>query len=85
VINQLDPAQMSGTVMAVTDVARPAIEGMQRRWPNFGRGNDLIDMNREWPGNETVSPRPVDTRGSYSTGCGKLESIFRTRRGGDNA
>src|SRR6516162_2930335 len=52
VMNQLDPAQMSGTVMAVTDVSRPAIEGMQRRWPNSGRGVDLIDMNREWPGNE---------------------------------
>jgi predicted deacylase len=38
--------------MAVTDVARPALEGMQRRWPNAGRGIDLIDMNREWPGNE---------------------------------
>ncbi|MBB3452882.1 hypothetical protein FHT86_001138 [Rhizobium sp. BK313] len=52
VMNQLDPAQMSGTVMAVTDVARPAMESMQRRWPNQGRGIDLIDMNREWPGNE---------------------------------
>ncbi|MCZ8543791.1 succinylglutamate desuccinylase/aspartoacylase family protein [Mesorhizobium qingshengii] len=52
VMNQLDPTQMSGTVMAVTDVARPALEGMQRRWPNSGRGNDLTDMNREWPGNE---------------------------------
>ena len=52
VMNQLDPAEMSGTVMAVTDVSRPAIEGMQRRWPNSGRGTDLIDMNREWPGNE---------------------------------
>lgn len=52
VMNQLDPAAMSGTVMAVTDVSRPAIEGMQRRWPNSGRGSDLIDMNREWPGNE---------------------------------
>ena len=39
VMNQLDPARMSGTVMAVTDVARPAMEGMQRRWPNQGRGN----------------------------------------------
>jgi hypothetical protein len=28
------------------------MEGMQRRWPNSGRGIDLIDMNREWPGNE---------------------------------
>ena len=52
VMNALDPAEMSGTVMAVTDVSGPALEGMQRRWPNSGRGADLIDMNREWPGNE---------------------------------
>jgi predicted deacylase len=52
VMNQLNPAEMSGTVMAVTDVSRPALESMQRRWPNSGRGADLIDMNREWPGNE---------------------------------
>src|SRR5262245_16488269 len=52
VMNQLDPAEMSGTVMAVTDIARPALESMQLRWPNQGRGPDLIDMNREWPGNE---------------------------------
>jgi uncharacterized protein len=52
VMSQLDPAKMSGTVMAVTDVSRPALESMQRRWPNQGRGIDLIDMNREWPGNE---------------------------------
>ena len=38
--------------MAVTDVSRPALEAMARRWPNSGRGADLIDMNREWPGNE---------------------------------
>ena len=52
VMNQLDPAEMSGTVMAVTDVSGPAMEAMQRRWPNSGRGSDLIDMNRVWPGNE---------------------------------
>ena len=52
VMNQLDPAQMAGTVLAVPDVSRPALEGMARRWPNSGRGIDLIDMNREWPGNE---------------------------------
>jgi predicted deacylase len=52
VMDQLDPAAMSGTVMAVTDIARPALEGMQRRWPNSSRGIDLIDMNREWPGVE---------------------------------
>jgi uncharacterized protein len=58
VMNQLDPAQMSGTVMAVTDVSSPAMESMQRRWPNQGRGIDLIDMNREWPGNENGATAP---------------------------
>jgi predicted deacylase len=52
VMSQLDPAEMSGTVIAVPDVSRPALEGMARRWPNSGRGIDLIDLNREWPGNE---------------------------------
>jgi hypothetical protein len=52
VMDQLDPTAMSGAVLAVLDVSRPAMEGMQRRWPNSGRGIDLIDMNREWPGNE---------------------------------
>jgi len=52
VMQQLDPATMSGTVLAVFDVSRPALEGMARRWPNLGRGIDLVDMNREWPGNE---------------------------------
>jgi len=41
-----------GTVIAVPDVSRPALEGMARQWPNSGRGIGLIDMNREWPGNE---------------------------------
>ena len=52
VMSQLDPARMSGVVLAVPDVSRPALEGMARRWPNSGRGIDLVDMNREWPGNE---------------------------------
>jgi predicted deacylase len=52
VMSQLNPAEMSGTVMAVLDIARPAMESMQRRWPSSGRGLELIDMNREWPGNE---------------------------------
>jgi predicted deacylase len=36
VMNQLNPAEMSGTVMAVLDIARPAMESMQRRWPSSG-------------------------------------------------
>lgn len=58
VMSQLDPTQMSGTVLAVPDVSRPALEGMARRWPNSGRGIDLIDINREWPGNENGASAP---------------------------
>jgi uncharacterized protein len=58
VMRQLDPVQMSGSVMAVLDVSRPALEGMARRWPNSSRGIDLIDINREWPGNENGPSAP---------------------------
>ena len=50
VLDQLDPMEMSGSVIAAFDISGPALEGMARRWPNSGRGIDLIDMNREWPG-----------------------------------
>jgi len=46
---------MSGTVMAVTDISRPAMLAMQRKWPNSSRSIDLVDLNREWPGNENGS------------------------------
>jgi uncharacterized protein len=59
VMNQLDPAAMSGTVMAVFDVSRPAVEGMARRWPNSGRGIDLIDINRLFPGREDGPDAPL--------------------------
>jgi uncharacterized protein len=58
VMRELNPAQMSGTVMAVFDVSRPAVEGMARRWPNSSRGIDLVDINREWPGNENGPSAP---------------------------
>jgi predicted deacylase len=58
VMERLNPAEMSGAVLAVLDVSRPAMEGMARRWPNSGRGIDLIDLNREWPGNENGSTAP---------------------------
>ena len=51
-MSQLDVAEMSGTVMAVMDISRAAMESMQRRWPGSGRGIELTDMNREWPGNQ---------------------------------
>lgn len=57
-MNQLDPAEMSGTVMwSRTSQAQP--------WKTYGadgpipgRGLDLIDMNREWPGNENGATAP---------------------------
>lgn len=58
VMSQLDPANMAGTVLAVFDVSRPALEDMQRRWPSSARGIGLIDMNREWPGNENGADAP---------------------------
>jgi uncharacterized protein len=58
VMDRLNPAEMSGAVLAVLDVSRPAMEGMARRWPNSGRGIDLIDLNREWPGNENGLTAP---------------------------
>jgi uncharacterized protein len=51
VMTQLEPAKMSGTVLAALDIAGPALESMQRRWPGWGRGAELTDLNREWPGN----------------------------------
>jgi predicted deacylase len=59
IMNGLDPAVMSGTVMAVFDVSRPAIEGMGRRWPSSGRGADLVDLNRVWPGDENGPGAPA--------------------------
>lgn len=50
---ELDPARMSGTVLAVLDMGRPAKEFVQRKWPTPISGGSLIDMNRVWPGNDT--------------------------------
>jgi uncharacterized protein len=58
VMDRRSPVEMSGAVLAVLDVSRPAMECMARRWPNSGRGIDLIDLNREWPGNENGSTAP---------------------------
>ncbi len=59
IVNELDPAAMSGTVMAIFDVSRPAIESMGRSWPNSSRGAGLIDLNRVWPGDESGPGAPV--------------------------
>ncbi len=59
IVNELDPAAMSGTVMAICAVSRPAIDSMGRSWPNSSRGAGLIDLNRVWPGDESGPGAPV--------------------------
>jgi predicted deacylase len=55
----LDPAAVSGAVTAAFDISRPALEGMARRWPSSGRGIDLVDMNRVWPGDRDGPSAPA--------------------------
>ncbi|HEY8505930.1 MAG TPA: succinylglutamate desuccinylase/aspartoacylase family protein, partial [Gemmataceae bacterium] len=52
----LNPANMSGTVVGVFDLSRPAKEFVQRRWPTNETGGNLVDFNRVWPGNESGNP-----------------------------
>lgn len=58
IMEALDPEAMSGTVTAVFDISGPALEAMARRWPGSGRGVELIDMNRVWPGDENAPEAP---------------------------
>lgn len=55
----LDPAQMSGTVTAVYDVSRPALEAVSRFWPVAERGGFQFDLNRFWPGDEAGGNAPT--------------------------
>ncbi len=58
IVEGLDPDAMAGTVLALFDISGPALEGMARRWPGSGRGVELIDMNRVWPGDENAPEAP---------------------------
>ncbi len=55
----LDPAGVSGTVIAVYGLSRPAMEYTQRKWPIPQGGGSLIDFNRVWPGNEAGNNAPT--------------------------
>jgi uncharacterized protein len=55
----LDPARISGTVIAIYGLARPAMEYIQRKWAIPQGGGSLIDFNRVWPGNETGNNTPT--------------------------
>lgn len=55
----LDPTKMTGTVIAVYDLSRPAKEYTQRKWPIAAKGGSLVDFNRVWPGNENADDAPT--------------------------
>ncbi|MER3435861.1 MAG: peptidase M14 [Leptolyngbya sp. ERB_1_1] len=55
----LDPTKMSGTVIAVYDLSRPAKEYAQRKWLTAQNGGTLIDLNRVWPGDEAGINAPI--------------------------
>jgi predicted deacylase len=59
VVAQLEPADMSGTVIAVYDLSRAAKEYTQRKWPIAQGGGSLIDFNRVWPGDEKGNNAPT--------------------------
>ena len=59
IMAELDPAKMSGTVLAVYDLSRPAKEYTQRKWSIAQNGGSLIDLNRVWPGNESGNDTPT--------------------------
>jgi predicted deacylase len=59
VMAELDPGKMTGTIMAVLGLSRPAIELSQARWPlAYGGGSD-VDINRVWPGDEQGANPPT--------------------------
>lgn len=63
IMEQLDPETLSGTVTAVYDLARPAKEYVQRKWPLSQMGGTLIDMNRVWPGDPDGGNPPTRQAG----------------------
>lgn len=56
---ELDPSQMSGTVIAVLGLSRAAMEFTQARWPMAYGGGSSVDMNRVWPGDENGNNPPT--------------------------
>jgi predicted deacylase len=59
IMAQLDPAQMTGTVIAAYGLARPAIEYTQSHWFSAQSGGLWFDFNRVWPGDEMGDNAPT--------------------------
>ena len=52
VMAALDPAKLTGTVIAVLGLSRAALEFTQAYWPMAYAGGSSVDINRVWPGDE---------------------------------
>ncbi len=59
IMADLDPAQMSGSAIAVYGISRPAMEYTHAQWAIAQGGGLLIDMNRVWPGDEAGINAPT--------------------------
>ena len=59
IMEELAPNQMSGTVIAVYDLSRPAREYIQRDWPSAQKGYSLTNFNRVWPSKKTVDKKTI--------------------------
>lgn len=59
----LDPERMSGSVMAVCGISRPAIEYIRPHWPISQSGGLSVDINRVWPGDEEGDNAPTRQAG----------------------
>lgn len=59
----LDPERMSGSVMAVCGISRPAIEYIRPHWPISQSGGLSVDINRVWPGDEGGENAPTRQAG----------------------
>lgn len=59
IMEQLDPTAMTGTVIALYGVSRPAIESTRGYWPIAQEGGQWVNFNRVWPGDESGHDAPT--------------------------
>ncbi|PZV17432.1 MAG: peptidase M14 [Pseudanabaena sp.] len=63
IMEALDPERMSGAVIAVCGISRPAIEYIRPHWPISQSGGLSVDINRVWPGDEGGENAPTRQAG----------------------
>jgi uncharacterized protein len=63
IMEALDPERMSGAVIAVCGISRPAIEYIRPHWPISQSGGLSVDINRVWPGEDGGDNAPTRQAG----------------------